>query len=168
MKEQYLECGKIINTHGVRGAVKIDPWCDSPSDLAELERLYFKNGDVLVCRKLLHASVFKQYVLATLEGIDSIEKAALLKNQVVYADRADFHLEEGKHFLADLIGLSVIDAESGRVYGTLREIINRGASDIYVVDTPGGECMMPAVKEFVKRVDVDEGIFVTPIEGIFD
>lgn len=168
MKQQYLECGKIINTHGVRGAVKIDPWCDSPAEFAALGRVYLKAGSGFVCRKILHASVFKQFVLAELEGIKDVEGAALLKNHVLYADRADFHLEEGKHFLADLIGLPVIDAESGTLYGKLSEIMNRGASDIYVIDTPSGERMMPAVKEFVKRVDLDEGIFVTPIEGIFD
>jgi 16S rRNA processing protein RimM len=77
-------------------------------------------------------------------------------------------LKEGACFIADLIGLPVIDDGTGEEYGTLREVINRGASDIYVIDTPKGERMMPAVKEFVKRVDDQNGIFVRPIEGMFD
>ena len=62
----------------------------------------------------------------------------------------------------------MIDAADGKVYGTLKDIINRGASDIYVIDTPAGERMMPAVDEFVKEVSLDKGIFVAPIEGMFD
>ena len=71
-------------------------------------------------------------------------------------------------FIADLLGLPVIDAETGKEYGRLQDVMNRGASDIYVVDTPAGERMMPAVKEFVKSIDIEKGIFVVPIEGMFD
>ena len=68
--------------------------------------------------------------------------------------------------MADLIGLDVIDNKSGEVYGKVTDVINRGASDIYVVETPQGEKMVPAVEEFIKKVDIDRGIFVEPIEGL--
>lgn len=168
MKQAYLECGRIVNTHGVRGEVKVEPWCDTPAVFSKLPKVYLKKGNDFVCHKLVRASVFKQLVVTGLEGIDDLDRAAALKGQVLYADRADFHLKAGACFIADLIGLPVIDAQSGVEYGRLREVINRGASDIYVVDTPNGERMMPAVKEFVKRVDVEEGIYVSPIEGMFD
>ena len=87
MENLYLECGKIINTHGVVGAVKLEPWCDSPAVLASLSHIYFKNGELYKKVKIKKASVFKRFVLATLEGVDSIDKAAALKETVVYADR---------------------------------------------------------------------------------
>ena len=168
MKNPYLECGKIVNTHGVKGEVKVEPWCDSPTVFAKLPKVYLKQGDDYICHKLVRASVFKNLVVTGIEGINDVDAAALLKGQTLYAAREDFHLKAGAYFIADLIGLPLIDSESGALYGTLREVINRGASDIYVVDTPSGERMMPAVKEFVKRVDAEQGIYISPIEGMFD
>ena len=168
MKKQYLECGKIINTHGVKGAVKLESWCDAPNVLASLKCIYMSQKGQYIPVKVLHASVFKQFVIMELEGVNDIDAAMLLRGTVVYADRKDFHLKEGDYFIVDLLGLPVVDVNTEQVYGTLKEVINRGASDIYVVDTPAGERMMPVVDEFVKNVDTEKGIFVSPIEGMFD
>lgn len=167
-KKQYLECGKIINTHGYRGAVKLESWCNTPEDLADLTRIFLEEKGEMRFVSVRHASVFKQFVIAELEGVTDLDAAMALKNRVVYAAREDFSLEEGDVFIVDLIGLPVIDAQNGTKYGTLSDVINRGASDIYVIQTPDGERMMPAVDEFVKKIDVENGIFVLPIEGMFD
>lgn len=164
----YIECGKIINTHGCHGSIKLESWCNSPEDLASLAVIYTKSGEDYVRSKVLKASVFKQFVIVTLDNVNSMDEALELKGSVVYAQRDAFELEEGEYFIADLYGLKVIDNDSGKVYGTVCEVINRGASDIYVVNTPQGERMIPAVDEFISRVDVNEGIFVTPIDGMFD
>ena len=164
----YLECGKIINTHGVRGDVKLESYCDSPEILRDLKRIYFKEKNTFREVRVLHASVFKAFVLMSLEGIGDFDAAVLLKNQIVYAAREDLPIEEGSYFIVDLIGLPVIDAESGRVYGRLADVTNLGASDIYVVNTDSGERMMPAVDEFVDRVVLGEAIYIRPIEGMFD
>ena len=169
MKNQYLECGKIINTHGVKGAVKLESWCDSPSVLASLKCIYLSQKGQYNPKRVLHTSVFKQFVIMELEGVSDIDAATLLRGTVVYADRDDLPLEEGGYFIADLLGLPVADADNRElVYGTLKEVINRGASDIYVIETPVGERMMPVVDEFVKEVDPDRGIFISPIEGMLD
>ncbi len=168
MKKAYLECGKIINTHGIAGAVKLEPWCDSPEVLASLPCVYFKKGEVYSAVKILKASVFKRFVIATLEGVNDIDAASALREKVVFAAREDLPLEEGDNFIADLIGLPVIDAESGRVYGTLSGVINNGATDIYEIETPSGQRLMPAVDEFVRSIDDEKGIFITPIEGMFE
>ena len=165
-KKQYLECGKIINTHGVRGAVKLESLCDSPEVLASLERVFTLEGGKYREIEVKGASVFKQFVLAELEGIDDMDKAAAMKGTMLYASRDDFELEEGDYFIADLIGLPVIDIDSGKNYGKIKDVINRGASDIYVVNTPNGERMMPAVEEFVKNIDLEKGIFVKTIPGL--
>lgn len=167
-KKQYLECGKIINTHGFRGAVKLESWCNTPEDLAALSRVFIRQQGEMRCLAVKHASVFKQFVIAELEGIVDLDMAMALKNQVLYAAREDFSLEDGDVFIVDLIGLPVINAENGTTYGKLSDVINRGASDIYVIKTPDGERMIPAVEEFVKKIDVENGIFVSPIEGMFD
>ena len=165
----YIECGKIINTHGAHGGVKIDPWCNTPKDLADLKRIFFlENNSDYVEKKILKSSVFKQFVIADIEGVDDMDKAMLLKNTTLYAAREDFKLEDGEYFISDLEGLDVIDAENGTVYGTLVETINRGASDIYVVKTADGERMIPAVDEFIDRIDLEKGIFVRPIPGMLD
>ena len=168
MKKAYLECGKIINTHGVAGAVKIDPWCDSPETLASLNNVYFINNGSYEKVKIQKASVFKRFVLANLEGVVDVDSAASLKETVIYAKREDLPLDEGDNFIEDLIGLPVIDLETNHKYGTLSGVINTGASDIYEIDTDSGIKMIPAVEEFVKEIDLEKGIFITPIEGMSD
>ena len=118
--------------------------------------------------KVKSASVFKRFVIAEIAGIDSIEKAESLKGKTVFADRSDIPLEEGSFFIADLIGLDVYDADTGVRYGTVSEVFNAGASDIYTVSTDSGERMIPAVPEFIVSVDLEKGIAVRPIGGMFD
>ena len=166
--DQYLECGKIINTHGVKGDVKIDSWCDSPDILASLGNIYFKNESGYEKKHVLKAYVHKRFVIANIEGINDIETAEQMKETVIYASRDDVPLDEGDYFIADLIGLPVIDADSGKLYGKVSEVFNNGASDIYTVKTEAGERMIPAVDEFVIEIDLENGIFVRPIEGMFD
>ena len=165
-KKNYLECAIIINTHGVMGAVKLESLCDSPEVLASLERVFVLEGGKYREIKILHASVFKQFVLATLEGVSDMDSAAAMKGTTLYAARDDFELEEGDYFIVDLIGLDIIDVESGKTLGKITDVVNRGASDIYVVKTPTGERMMPAVEEFVKEIDLEKGVFVKTIPGL--
>lgn len=167
-RARYLECGKVINTHGLDGTVKLDVWCDSPNALASLKRLYVKEGDSFSERRVQRASVQKRFVLAKLEGVDGPEAADSLRDTVLYADRDDIPVAPGAHFIADLIGLPVVDADSGVEYGTLCHVFNAGASDVYTIDTPTGERMMPAVPEFVVSIDIDKAIYVRPIEGMFE
>ncbi len=168
-KEGYIECGKIINTHGCRGAVKLESWCDTPDVLAGFKRVYINKAGEYCEYKVKKASVFKQYVIFELAELTDMDEAMALKNTVVYAARADFKLKKGEYFIADIIGCDVIDADSGRLYGTLSDVINRGASDLYVVKTASGEeVMVPVVDEFVDRVEVGKGVYIRPIEGMFN
>ncbi len=167
-KAKYTECGKIINTHGCHGGIKLESWCNTPEDLASLPKVYVKKDGKYQKYKLIKTSVFKQFVLAELEGVCDMDTAMALKGTVLYADRKDFDLEEGEYFIADIIGLDVIDADNGTVYGKVSDIINRGASDIYVVQTENGERMIPAVDEFVVKTDINKGVFVKVIDGLLD
>lgn len=164
----YIECGKIINTHGCRGALKVEPWCNSENDFTALKRVFIKTGELYCELKVIKASVFKQFVILELDTIADMDKAMALKGEILYAAREDFELQEGEFFIADMIGLPVIDNESSKIYGKLKDIINRGASDIYVVQTDSGEKMIPAVDEFIIRIDIDKGVYIRTIEGMFD
>ena len=167
-KSNYLECGKIINTHGVRGGLKLESWCDSPADLAALKRVYLKRGDEFVCHKVVRASVFKQFVLFDLSGIADVDSAMSLKGSTVYAHRDDISIDEDAFFIADIIGLDVFDIATGEKLGTLSDVMNLGASDLYEIETKGGKKLIPAVPEFIKEIDLERGIFISVIEGLLD
>ena len=168
MKQAYLECGKIINTHGFRGTVKLESWCDSPAVLADLKTVWFcKGGKYLPCR-VLHASVFRQFVLMDLEGVSDEETANALRNTVVYAAREDLPLEEGDVFVVDLLGLPVKDADSNQLLGTIVDVNTQGVRDLYIVRTESGDHMVPAVPEFVIRIDPDDAVYIRPIAGLLD
>ena len=169
MKKEYLECGKICSAHGVRGVLKIEPWCDSPSVLVKLKEVYFFKGDTYVPYEVLGASSAAQFVLLTLNGIDSREGAQALKNTVIYAKREDIPVPKGRVLIADMIGLDVIDADTGRVYGTLADVTDGVRHQIYTIKTKSGdEVLFPAVKEFLKEIDTERGVFIHVIPGCFE
>lgn len=168
MKKEFLECGKICSAHGVRGILKVEPWCDSPKVLARLKEIYFKKGDAYERADVISASVSADLVLLGVEGIDSREGAQALKNTVIYAKRADIPVPEGRVLIADMIGLDVIDADSGRVYGTLTDVTDGVRHQIYTVKTEKGDVLFPAVDEFLEEIDTEKGVFIHVIPGFFD
>ncbi len=164
---EYIECGRITTTHGVRGAVKVEPWCDSPAILAGFDRVYIHDVRGYVPHAVLNRFIKGNMVVLTLDGIPDMETAETLKGEVLYAHRDQIPVEEGAMLLCDMIGLAVKDADTGKVYGTLTRIDESPASDLYVVATPAGEVLLPAVPAFIKEVNPD-GVMVTPIPGFFD
>lgn len=168
MIHPYLECGKVLNTHGVRGCLKVESYCDSPEILASLPAVYLYEHDAFHRKAVLHAARQKSFVLLTLEGVVTMESAEALKNAVLYADRNDLPVPDNAVFIADLIGLPAIDADSGIRYGTVSGITNPGGGDLYLIDTPNGEKMIPAVPEFIIRADPEQGLFIRPIPGLLD
>ena len=168
MKQSYLECGKIINIHGFRGGLKLESWCDSPEILAGLKHLWFYENGNYVSKRVIRASVFKQFVIAQLEGIDDEDTANRQRGKVVYASRDELPLEEGDYFIADLIGLPVKHADTGETLGTLTNVDTRGHADLYTVKTANGEALLPAVPEFVIKIDLEDAIYVRPIPGLLD
>jgi len=150
---QFLEAGKIVGTHGVRGEVRIQPWADSPEFLTRFESLYIDGEPV----KILRARAHKSLVIAVLDGVSDIDSAIKLKGKTVSIDRADIDLEDGQHFVVDLIGLNAIDSETGAQIGTVTDVLNLPANDVYVIGGGEREILVPAVPEFVEEVNVPEG-----------
>ena len=165
----YPECGKIINTHGCRGGVKIEPWCDTPAVFTALPRVYVKHDGEMKPIKLRRASVLgARFVCAELEGVDTMEAADALRGTVLYAARKDLKIPKGTALVAELIGLTVFHATDGAKLGVLTDVIHPGATDIYVIKTEKGEAMVPVVPDFVREVDAEKGIWISPIEGMFE
>lgn len=151
---ELLECGRIINTHGVRGELKIDPWCDSPVLFEQLSCLYIDG----TAYPILQSRPHKGFVLCKLEGIDSLDQAMTFKNKVVHLDRSQVELEDGTYFIADIIGFSVYDKRTQQVIGSLEEVRPSPASDLYCIATPQGPVLIPAVPPFVSRVDFENRV----------
>ena len=161
MKEKFIEAGEIVNTHGVRGEVKIMPWTDTPEFLKAIKTLYIDGAAVRVLSSRIH----KGALLASIEGIGNVNDAMRLKGKRVFIDRDDAALPEGRFFIQDIIGASVV-TESGESVGTLTEVIDAPAGMIYVVRGET-EHLIPAVPEFVLHTDADNGVItVRLIEGM--
>lgn len=168
MGQGLIETGRIVNTHGVRGEVKIQPWADSPELFLQLERLFLSEDTppLLIERCRVH----KGNVIVKFRGVDSLDAAQSYKGCVVFLDRGDVPLEEGVYFVSDLIGLSVEDADTGRRYGTLSEVLSTGARDVYELTADNGKRLyIPAVPEVVIEVDLEgRRMRIRPLEGLFD
>jgi len=167
--EKYLEAGKVNNTHALNGYIKFDPWFNSPETAAGIGTFYMKVRDEYQPLTVEKCSVHQNILLMKFKGYDDFDSAVRLKNKILYCDREDVIIDEGSHFIADMIGLKIIDADTGIIYGVLKDVVNYGASDIYEIENDDGKMLyMPAVSEFVVKVDLDSGIYVCPIEGMLE
>ena len=160
-KQQYIEAGRIVNTHGVAGEVKIEVWLDSPAFLRRFPRIFVGGVE----KKLLGGRVQKHFLIAKLEGVDDVSAAMALKEKTITVDRGDIRLPKGSFFLQDILGARVVD-EQGNEVGTLTDVLERPAQNIYVVQGET-EHLIPAVPEFILKTDADAGIVtVRLIEGM--
>ena len=165
--EQLLETGKIVTLHALKGEVKVEPWCDSPELLAEFDELYLDGRWVKVER----VRVQKRMVIMKLEGYDTPEEASKLIGKILYLDRDQLELDEGTYFIADLIGMKVIDADDPeKVYGTLTQVSETGANDIYhILFADGKTRYIPAIPQVVISTDVENKVMtIRPLEGLFE
>ena len=170
MIKKYLEIGEIVGTHGIRGEMRVNPWCDSPLFFKKFKTLYFDSEGassiaVKSCRP--HGNI----ILLCLEGVDSVETASALRGKVLFIRRQDAGLEKDKYFIAELIDCRVIDADDeSMVYGTLTDVSQTGANDVWHITGPDGkEYLLPAIPPVVISVDVKAGVIkIRPLKGIFD
>lgn len=167
MKKEYLEAGKIVNIHGIRGEVKIMPYCDSPELLCEFDRLFL--GKSLKEIYIQRSRVQKNMVICKIEGIDSPEQAEKLRNQMLYMHRDDLELDENTYFIQDLIGITVKDADTGEIYGTIDDVLQTGANDVYSIKNGNKNYLVPAIADVVVDTDIDSEIMTIRVpEGLFD
>lgn len=165
--KQFLEIGKIVNVVGLKGEVKVMPWCDTPELLCEFDTLYYKSQTPVIIE---NARVQKNMVVLKIKGVDSVEDAQKIRNRILYMDRNDVELPDDVYFVQDLIGLEVSDVDSGKVYGELCDVSETGANDVYHIKTADGKTLyIPAIPDVIIETDVEGGVMkIRPLKGLFD
>ena len=166
--EEYLEIGQIVNTFGIKGQVKVVPFTDDITQFDTLKQIYIEKRKNLELFKIEKSNYHKNMIILKLKGIDTPEQAESLRNCYIKINRKDARkLPEGTYFIVDLIGLDVYTDEE-KLLGTLEDIYNAGSSDIYVVRTSEGkQILLPAIKDVIKKVDIEnKKVIVHIIEGL--
>ncbi len=169
MPKQFLEAGKIVGMHGVNGDMRVECWCNSPEFMCRLPRLYLNNGHIQMDVEKIRPH--KNIVLLKLKNINDATSVLCLKNEIIWLNRDDVKLEEGEHFIQDLIGMDVIDADDKNInYGKITEVSATGANDVYHIKNKNNkEYLLPAIKDVIIETDIDNNVMVIrPLKGIFD
>ena len=160
-KSKRIGAGKLINTHGITGEVKVEVWLDSPQFMKTFKRFFIGEKEFTV----LSSRIQKGFLYLKLSGVEDLNAAQALKGSELQIDRDDAHLPDGSYFLCDIIGARVVD-EQGREVGILEDIEENPAAPIYFVKGEK-EHLIPGVPEFIRKVDAEQGIVtVHLIEGM--
>jgi 16S rRNA processing protein RimM len=159
MKE-ILSIGQIINTHGVKGELKIYPLTDDIKRFRKLKTVFIDNIE----KNVVWCKLQADRVILKIEGIDSMDQAATYKNKYVEVKREDaVKLNEGEYFIADLIGCNVVD-ELGTELGKVFDVIQTHSNDVYWVKGKE-ELLVPALKKIVVKIDVEgQQIVIKPLD----
>jgi len=166
--QENLEIGQIVNTFGIKGFVKVNPFVDDILRFDELKKVYIRRNKELKEIQIEEVKYHKNMVLIKFKGIDRVEEAETLRNSYLEVDRENaIELEEGEYFIADLIGMNVLTEENEEL-GKLEDIFNTGSNDIYVVkNNEGKQLLLPAISEVVKEINLKENkIIVHLLEGL--
>ena len=164
-----IEIGVITQAQGIRGEVKVKSYAEDPSRFRKIKDIALKLKDGVAEYTIEHARVSGGMVVLKLAGVDDRNAAEALRSAVIFMDSDDLEeLPEGQHYIRDLIGLTVIDAESGETLGKVKDILTDRPQDLYVVSGgQDGEFMIPGVPEFIRNIDEESGtITVRLIEGM--
>lgn len=153
MNREFLEAGKIINTFGIRGELKVQPWSDQPDFLKQFHTIYISGQPVHVVSVRVH----QQNALLTLEGITDLDSALPFKNKIITVRRSDIKQIPGEHFVADLVGLKAINADTGAVLGCISDILSYPAQDLYEIKSEDKTFLIPDVPEFVCEINEEDG-----------
>jgi 16S rRNA processing protein RimM len=166
-----LRVGVIIRTHGIKGEVKVYPTTDSPFRFDEITHVKLKLNEKTV-RELDIESVkhFKDLVILKFKGIDNINDVERYKGADLYIPREEGQeLGEGEYYIADIIDIEVV-TDKGEHLGTVRDVLETGANDVYIVERPGQkDLMIPATEECILDVDIENNIMtVHLLDGLLD
>lgn len=168
MLKEYLEIGEIVALHGIKGDMRLYPWCD-PGDVERAARVYLdeKGAEEL---RAIYIKPHKNVYLVKLKGIDSAEEARKFIGKVLYMKRNDIPVKKGEYFIQDIIGLRVTGSADEHDYGTVTDVAATGANDIYCVEHENKkETWIPAIPQVIDKVDLENGrLYITPLEGLFD
>lgn len=155
--EKQLQVGVISSTHGVRGEVKVFPTTDDVTRFRQLKKVYLDTGREMLPLEIQNVKFFKQFAILKFKGIDNINDIEKYRGKSLMIDREDaVDLDEDEYFIADMIGMKVC-TEDGGEFGTLKDVMETGANDVYIIDSlEHGEVLIPAIRECILDVDMDE------------
>lgn len=168
--EEMLQVGVITSTHGVRGEVKVFPTTDDPMRFKKLKKVILDAGKETLPLEIQSVKFFKQFVILKFKGIDNINDIEKYKGKSLFVTRENaVKLKKDEYFIADLIGLKVLDEEEKEI-GVLKDVMETGANDVYVIELHDKrELLLPAIKQCVLAVDMEEGyIKIHILEGLLD
>ena len=168
--EDLLQVGIITSTHGVRGEVKVYPTTDDPRRFRRLKEVVLDTGREKMNLEIEGVKFFKQFVILKFKGLDNINDIEKYRQKSLYVTRKNaVRLQRDEYFIADLIGLKVQD-EDGKELGTVKDVIETGANDVYEVEMADGRSLLlPAIKQCILNVDVENGMMqVHVLEGLLD
>lgn len=168
--EQLLQVGAITQTHGVRGEVKVFPTTDEPARFKRLKNVILDTGKEQISLEIESVKFFKQYVILKFKGFDNINDIERYKGKNLYVTRENaVRLRKNEYFIADLEGLAVY-LEDGTKFGTLKEVMQTGANDVYNISMAGGgEVLIPAIRECILSVDIENGkMTIHLMDGLLD
>ena len=168
--EDLLQVGIITSTHGVRGEVKVYPTTDDPRRFRRLKEVVLDTGREKINLEIEGVKFFKQFVILKFKGLDNINDIEKCRQKSLYVTRKNaVRLQRDEYFIADLIGLKVQD-EDGTELGTVKDVIETGANDVYEVEMADGRSLLlPAIKQCILNVDVENGMMqVHVLEGLLD
>lgn len=153
-----FQVGAVTSTHGLRGEVKVFPTTDDPGRYKKLKEVLVDTGKGQEKRKIERVRFFKQMVIVKFEGLDDINEVEKYKGARLYVKREQaLKLREDEYYFADLVGLCV-QTEDGEALGTLKDILQTGANDVYVIGRgKKKDLLVPAIKDCIKKVDVESG-----------
>ena len=159
-----LQIGVITQTHGIRGEVKVFPTTDDASRFRTLKDVIMDTGKERLDMEIEGVKFFKQYVIVKFKGIDSINDVEKYKGAKLYVTRDKaVRLKKDEYFVADLIGMKVV-TEDGALLGDLKDVMATGANDVYVVEREdGSKILLPAIKECVLNIDMEQGVVTVHI-----
>lgn len=166
--EQLLQVGVISSTHGVRGEVKVFPTTDDVKRFKKLKEVILDTGREHLVLEIEGVKFFKQFVILKFKGMDNINDIEKYKGKSLLIDRKHaVKLKKNEYFIADMIGLNVY-TEDGEKFGTMKEVLETGANDVYIIDSPKyGEVLIPAIKQCILKVDIEHGKMVIHLmEGL--
>lgn len=168
--EDLLQVGIITSTHGVRGEVKVYPTTDDPRRFRRLKEVVLDTGREKLNLEIEGVKFFKQFVILKFKGLDNINDIEKYRQKSLYVTRKNaVRLQRDEYFIADLIGLKVQD-EDGTELGTVKDVIETGANDVYEVEMADGRSLLlPAIKQCILNVDMENGMMqVHVLEGLLD
>ena len=163
-----LEVGQIVNTFGIKGFVKVNPWVNDVMRFEKLKKVYIIIRNEHKELEIEEVKYHKNQVLLKFKGIDTIEQAEIIRNAIIEIDRENaIPLEKGEYFIADLLESEVFTDEGEKI-GILDDIYNTGSKDIYVVKNElGKNILLPGIKDVIKEVDVEnKKIIVHLLKGL--